>query len=83
MVKKQGRARFYLSCNYYCTLYYLLKMLLVKLKNLHTSAHLNLNYGTTKKKSKRLQEWWNLSKLVTNTLSSLILVFFSAMLVGK
>ena len=78
MVKKQGRARFYLSCNYFCTLYFLVKMSLVKLKNLHTSACLNLNYGKTKQKSKRLQGWWNLSKLVTNTLASLILVIFSA-----
>ena len=43
MVKKKGRARFYLSYNYFCTLYFLVKMLLVKLKNLHISACLNLN----------------------------------------
>ena len=34
MAKKQGRARFYISCNYFCTLYFLVKMLLVKLKTL-------------------------------------------------
>ena len=44
MVKKQGRARFS-SYIYFCTLYLLVKMLLVKLRNLHTSACLNLNYG--------------------------------------
>ena len=45
MVKKKGRARLYISCNYSCTL-------LVKLKNLHTSASLQLNYCTTKHKPK-------------------------------
>ena len=29
MVKKQGRARLYLSCNYFCTLDFLVKILLV------------------------------------------------------
>ena len=42
MAKEQSRARFYLSCSYFCTLYFLVNMLLVKLKNLHTSASLNL-----------------------------------------
>ena len=32
MIKKWSRARFYLSCNYSCTLYFLLKILLAKLK---------------------------------------------------
>ena len=74
----KNRARFYLSCNYSCTLYLLVKIKEVKLKNLHTSACLNLNYGTTKQKPKmwRLQRWWNLSKVITNTLASLILVIF-------
>ena len=44
MVEKWGRAGFYLSCN--CSA--LVKILLVKLKNLRTSACLNLNYGTAK-----------------------------------
>ena len=72
MIKKQGRASLYISCNYSCTINFLVKILLVKLKNLHTSACLRLNYGTTKQKPKmqRLQRWWNLSKLVTNTLLS-------------
>ena len=52
MVKKQGRGRFYLLSNYFYTLYFLVKMLLVKLKNLHTSVYLNLNYGTTKQEPK-------------------------------
>ena len=52
MVKKQGRGRFYLLSNYFYTLYFLAKMLLVKLKNLHTSVYLNLNYGTTKQEPK-------------------------------
>ena len=70
MVKKQGWARLFISCNYSCTFYFLVKILLVKLKNLHTSACLKLNCCTTKHKPKleRLQRWWNISKLVTNTL---------------
>ena len=50
MVKEFGRARLYISCNYSCTLYFLVKILLVKLKNFHTSACLKLNYCTTKHK---------------------------------
>ena len=47
----------YLSCNYFCTLYLLVKVLLVKLENLsnltrNTSACLNINYGTTEEKPK-------------------------------
>ena len=60
MVK--NRARFYLSCNYFCTLYLLGKNKAVKLQDFHNVACLNLNYGTTE------QKWYNLSKLVTNTL---------------
>ena len=52
MVKKHGRAEFYLLCNYFFTLYFLVKVLLVKLKNLETSACLNLNNGKTKQKPK-------------------------------
>ena len=68
--KKSGRARFYISCNYSCTIYFLVKILLVKIKNLHTSAWLKLNYCTSKHKPKMesLQRWWNLSKRVTNSL---------------
>ena len=50
MAKKWGRARFYLSCN--CTLCFLVKILLVKLKSLHTSACLNLNCDTAKQNAK-------------------------------
>ena len=49
MVKKYGKV---LSCNYSCTLYLLMKIKEIKLKNLHTSASLNLPYGTTKQKLK-------------------------------
>ena len=44
---KMGIARFYLSCNYSCIIYFKVKILLVKLKNLYTSANLNPNHGTT------------------------------------
>ena len=53
MVK--NRARFYLSCNYSCTLYTLVKMKEVKLKNFHTSRCSNLNYGTTKQNPKNVK----------------------------
>ena len=36
MVEKQGKARLHISYNYSCTLYFLVKILLVKLKNFHT-----------------------------------------------
>ena len=52
MVKKWGKAKFYLLCNYSYTLHLLLKNLLVNLKNLRVSAYLNLNYGTGKQKPK-------------------------------
>ena len=48
----KNRARFCLSCNYFCTLYFLLKIKEGKLKNLHTSACVKLNYGTRKQKGK-------------------------------
>ena len=45
------------------------------------AACLNLIYDTAKKKQsmQRVQRWWDLSKLVTNTLTSLSLVIFSAL----
>ena len=77
MVKKQGRASFYISCNYSCTSYFFVKILLVKLKNCHTPACLKLIYCTTKQ---RLQRWWNLSKLVTNTFDNFGIFFNSIIL---
>ena len=57
MVK--NRASFYVSCNYSCTIYFLVKIKEVKLKNLHTSSCLNLNYGAAEQKPKMqwLQKW--------------------------
>ena len=77
MVKKQGRTRLYISCYYSCTSYFLAKILLVKLKNLLISACFKLNYCTTKQ---RLQRWWNLYKLVTNTLVNFGIFFNSIIL---
>ena len=54
VIKKWGRARFYLSCNYSCTLYFLVKIKEVKLKKLYTLACLNLNYRTTIQKYLKL-----------------------------
>ena len=50
---KMGIARFYLSCNYSCIIYFKVKILLVKLKNLYTSANLNPNHGTRKTVTKK------------------------------
>ena len=55
MVIKQGWARLFISCNYSCTFYFLVKILFVKLKNFHTSACLKLNYCKTKHKPKMLK----------------------------
>ena len=43
MVKKWGRERFYISCNHFCTMSFLLNILLAKLNNLLYSVCLNLN----------------------------------------
>ena len=77
MVKKQGRARLYISCNYSCTSYFLVKILLVKLKNLPISECLKLNYCIAKQ---RLQRWWNLPKLVTDTFVNFGIFFNSIIL---
>ena len=76
MVKKSVRTRFYASCNYYCNLYLLVKILLVKLKNCLSSACWNLIYGAPKQSTKmwRVQRWWDFSKLVINTLTNYIVV---------
>ena len=44
MVKKWGREIFYISCNYFCTISFLVKTLLAKLKNLYHSVCLNLSH---------------------------------------
>ena len=43
VVKRSGRKRFYLLCNYSCTLYLLVDILLVKSQIIHSSARENLN----------------------------------------
>ena len=65
-----------LNCNYSSTVCFLVKILLVKLKKFFISACLKLNYGTIKQKWWMVEmEWWNLSKLVNNTLIGLTLIF--------
>ena len=63
MVKRQGWARLFISCNYSCTF-------LVKILELSHLSMLEAKLLLNKQKPKmyRLQRWWNLSKLVTNTL---------------
>ena len=77
MVKKQGRTRLNISCNYSFTSYFLVKILLVKLKNLHIPACLKLHYWTAKQ---RLQRWWNLSKFMTGTFVNFGIFFTSIIL---
>ena len=67
MVKKQVRVSFYLSCNYFCTLYFLVKMFLVKLKNLKETRDVEVAKIVVFIKT------YN-----HNTLASIILVIFSA-----
>ena len=52
MVKNKSMARLYVSCNHFCTRYFLVKILLVKSKDLHASAFVKLNYGTATQKPK-------------------------------
>ena len=66
-----------ISCNYSCTSYFLVKILLLKLKNLPISTCLKLNYCIAKQK---LQRWWNLSKLVTDTFVNFGIFFNSIIL---
>ena len=47
IVKNRVRQRVNISFNYSCTSYFLVKILFDKLKNLHISACLKLNYCTT------------------------------------
>ena len=53
MVKKKGRARFYISCNYSGTLYLLVSILLVKLKDLRTSLLNSFDLPSFSSKSKK------------------------------
>ena len=48
---KKGQAKVFFHVIYLCTLYFLVKIL-VKLKILHISAYVNVNYGTKKQKPK-------------------------------
>ena len=64
-MKKWGRAAFYLSRHYSWTVYFLVKTLLIKSKNLYTSACLNLNYGT----EKQWVSFWSLFQLSGKTVS--------------
>ena len=52
MVKKQGRARLYISCNYYsCTIYFLVKILLVKDPSHFSMLVTKLWHGKTESKN--------------------------------
>ena len=78
IVKRQGWARLFISCDYSCTFYFLVKILLVKLKNLHTSACLKLNYCTTKQ-TKNVKVAKMVEFIKTNTLVN----FFNSILLSS
>ena len=82
MIKKWSRAGFYLSCNYSCTLYFLLKILLAKLKEPFYFNILESKSWCSNNKPKMWgeQRWWDLLKLETNTFTSLYLVIFSTII---
>ena len=69
---KMGIARVYLSCNYSCIMYFKVKILLVKLKKLYTSANLNPNHGTRKTVTKKMKSSKMVGFIMTNTFTSLI-----------
>ena len=50
MVKKQGREELHISCNYSWTLYFSVRILLFKLKNLHIKVKANLWHNKTETK---------------------------------
>ena len=52
---KKGQAKVFFDIIYLCTLYFLVKILLVKLKILHTLAYVNVNYGTKKTETKTVK----------------------------
>ena len=81
IVKKCGRKRFYISCNWYCTLSFLVKILLFKLKNLYIQyAWIWFMKKQNNNQNVNVEKMWYLSKLLTITITTLILIIFSAVL---
>ena len=78
-VKKWNREKFHISCNYSCTISFLMKILLVKLNYFYIQYTSNsISKKQIVSQMWRLKRWWYLSKLLTITIISLILVTFIA-----
>ena len=78
MVKRWGTEGFYISYNYSCAISFLVKILLVKLKNLYIQyAGISIMKKQNSNQFVKVEKMVYLSKLLTITIISLILVTFS------
>ena len=75
MVKIWGRKRFYISCTYFCTIFFMVKILLVTLGTFIFNILEPQSWKNVK--MWRLKRWWYLPKLLTITITKLILMIFS------
>ena len=70
MIKKWG-GKSYISCSYSCTVSFLMKISLIKLKYLYTQyAWISIRKNKIATKLWRLKRWWNLLKLLTISITS-------------
>ena len=66
-----GQRKVYILCNYFCTISFLAKNLLVKLNYLYTQyAWISIRKNKVVTKMLRLKRWWYLSKLLTVSITS-------------
>ena len=79
LVKKWGWERFYISCNYSCTISFMIKILLVKLKYLYIQcALLSIMKKQNNNQNVRVKEMVVFVKTFDHYHRSLVLVTFSA-----
>ena len=77
MIKKWRRERFYMSCNYSCTILFWVKILLAKLKNLYIQhAWISIMKKQSSSRNVKVEKMVVLTELLTITIASLILVIF-------
>ena len=68
---KLGQGNVYILCNYSCTISFLVKILLVKLKYLYVQyAWISIMKNNIVTNMGRLKRWWYLSKLLAITITS-------------
>ena len=68
---KNGAGKSYILCNYSCTVSFLMKISLIKLKYLYTQyAWISIRKNKIATKIWRLKRWWNLLKLLTISITS-------------